>query len=126
MSSDTRLAKIFCLAMSFLACLLLAAGLFAQGKKTPAGEEFFIVASVDVPKSQLLLKRPTEVTLLMKVTDKTQYQDEAGKPLKLSDFHAGDTVWVASAAAQNGEPVATRVRKGPMTVADLHRYFLDY
>ena len=55
----------------FLLMLLVSfvtGGVNAQGKKTPAGEEFFMVASLDQSKSQLLLKLPTEVTLLAKVT----------------------------------------------------------
>jgi hypothetical protein len=94
-------------------------------KKTPAGEQFFIVASLDLQKSQLLLKYPTEVTLLMKVTDQTKLVDDAGKPIKLSDLRAGDTVWLTSAEGPDGV-VASRIRKGEMTVADLHRYYLDY
>jgi hypothetical protein len=104
---------------------LPVAGAAVPAKKTPQGEQFFIVASVDLQKSQLLLKYPTEVTLLMHVNDATKFVDEAGKPIKLSDFRAGDTVWVASANNQ-GEVTALRVRKGIMTVADLHRYYLDY
>jgi hypothetical protein len=95
------------------------------GRKTPAGEQFFIVASVDLQKSQLLLKYPTEVTLLMRVDDSTKFTDDSGKPLKLSDFRAGDTVWVAS-TNNKGDVTALRVRKGRMDVADLHRYYLDY
>jgi hypothetical protein len=94
-------------------------------KKTPAGEQFFIVASVDLQKSQLLLKYPTEVTLLMRVDGSTKFADESGKPLKLSDFRAGDTVWVTS-ANEKGDVAALRVRKGGMGVADLHRYYLNY
>jgi len=93
--------------------------------KTPAGEQFFIVASVDLQKSQLLLKYPTEVTLLMRVDDSTKFVDDSGKPLKLSDFRAGDTVWVSS-MSQKGDVTAVRVRKGRMDVADLHRYYLNY
>jgi len=100
-------------------------GTTAPGKKTPQGEQFFIVASIDLQKSQLLLKYPTEVTLLMHVNDATQFIDEAGKSIKLSDFRAGDTVWVASTNNQD-EVTALRARKGIMTVADLHRYYLDY
>jgi len=95
------------------------------GKKTPAGEQFFIVASIDLQKSQLLLKYPTEVTVLMRVDAKTKLTDETGAPLKLSDFRAGDTVWVTS-ADEKGDVTALRVRKGQMDVADLHRYYLDY
>jgi len=95
------------------------------GKKTPAGEQFFIVASVDLQKSQLLLKHPTEVTLLVHVDDKTKYIDTAGKPVQLSNFRAGDTVWVTLSNGPSG-PTAVRVRKGEMTVAELHRYYLNY
>jgi hypothetical protein len=96
------------------------------GKKTPAGEQFFIVASVDLQKTQLLLKYPTEVTLLVLVNNATKFTDENGKALKLSDFRAGDTVWMVSSPAGPGEATALRIRKGQMTVADLHRYYLDY
>jgi hypothetical protein len=100
-------------------------GVAAQDKKTSAGEAFFIVASVDQSKSQVLLKRPTEVTLLVTVDAKTQFLDDAGKPLKIGDFRAGDTVWVTS--KQTGDSVvALNIRKGQMTVADLHRYYLDF
>jgi hypothetical protein len=95
------------------------------GKKTPAGEQFFILASVDLQKSQLLLKHPTEVTLLAHVDDKTKYLDSAGKPTQLSNFRAGDTVWVTLSNGPTGA-TATRVRKGEMTVAELHRYYLSY
>ena len=95
------------------------------GKRTPAGEQFFIVASVDLQKSQLLLKHPTEVTLLAHVDDKTKYLDAAGKPIQLSNFRAGDTVWVTLSNGPSG-PTAVKVRKGEMTVAELHRYYLNY
>jgi hypothetical protein len=95
------------------------------GKKTPAGEQFFIVASVDLQKSQILLKRPTEVTLLAHVDDKTRCLDDSGKPIKLSDFRSGDTVWVNLSNSPSGAR-AVLIRKGQMTVADLHRYYLDY
>lgn len=95
------------------------------GKKTPSGEQFFIVASVDLQKSQLLLKYPTEVTQLMKVDGSTKFVDNSGQPLKLSDFRAGDTVWVTSRIS-GAEVTAVHVRKGQMDVADLHRYYLDY
>jgi hypothetical protein len=94
-------------------------------RKAASGEEFFIVASVDQQKSQILLKHPTEVTLLARVDGNTRLADETGKPLKLSDFRAGDTVWVTLAGGQSGA-AALNIRKGEMTVAELHRYYLDY
>ena len=94
-------------------------------KKTPAGEQFFIVASLDLQQKQLLLKYPTEVTLLVKVTDQTKFIDDAGQSMKLSDLRAGDTVWLTSSGSGT-DTTALKVRKGEMTVADLHRYYLDY
>lgn len=111
------------LAAMVLAGMAGAASSYAQ-KKTSTGEEFFIVASVDQAKSQLLLKRPSEVTTLLKVNNKTQYADDTGKPIHLSNLRAGDTVWVLS--SNPADPTAIRIRKGQMTVADLHRYYLDY
>ena len=96
-----------------------------EGKKTATGEQFFIVASVDLQKSQLLLKHPTEVTLLAHVNDKTKYLDSAGKAIQLSNLRAGDLVWVTWSNSSSGA-TATRVRKGEMTVAELHRYYLSY
>jgi len=93
-------------------------------KTTEKGEQFFIIASLDQSKSEILLKRPDEVTELLNATPKTQYFDDNGKPLKLSDLRAGDTVWVTSSGGAS--PTAIRIRKGQMTVADLHRYYLDY
>jgi hypothetical protein len=95
------------------------------GKKTSAGEQFYIVASLDQSKSQLLLKLPSEVTMLMGVTPATQIQDQNGAPLKLSDLRTGDTVWVTSSGSA-AAPTAVHIRKGQMTIADLHRYYLDY
>jgi hypothetical protein len=123
MNKVTRL--LFSLLTPLLA-LSLVLGLQAQTKKTSGGEEFFIVSSIDSAKSQLLLKRPTEVTLLMKVTDKTTFLDAANKPIHLTDLHAGDTVWVTSSGSAESGPTALTIRKGPMTVELLHRYFLDY
>ena len=113
------------LAFLLISLITLAGVASAQGKKTPSGEEFFIVASLDQSKSQLLLKLPTEVTLLAKVTPQTQFSDEKGKPIKLSDLRAGDTVWAVTTGSGDNTSVV-RLRKGPMTVAELHQYYLDY
>jgi hypothetical protein len=96
----------------------------AAPKLNTKGEQFFIIASIDQVKSEILVKRPDEVTLLLNTTPQTRYLDESGKPLKLSDLRAGDTVWVN--ATGGAHPTAVQIRKGQMTVADLHRYYLDY
>ena len=93
--------------------------------KTTSGEQFFIVASIDKQNSQLLLKRPTEVTVLVKVTPQTKYLSNNGKPITLAQFHAGDTVW-AKVTTEKNDPSVIEMRHGQMTVADLHRYYLDY
>jgi hypothetical protein len=113
---------------TLLAALLILMGSFssAQQKTNTTGESFFIISSINQPKMEILLKRPTEVTLLMHVSDKTTYLNETGNPIHLTDLRAGDTVWVTSAQDRGGEPTALRIRKGPMTEAELHRYYLDY
>lgn len=93
--------------------------------KTASGEEFYIIASIDLPKSQMLVKRATEVTELMLITPQTKMLSDTGQPLKLSDFRAGDTVW-ALASGSGAQLTAKQIRKGEMTLADLHRYYLDY
>lgn len=119
--------KNFCICALLLALIaaLPCGARAAQEKKTAAGEEFFIIASIDQSKSQVLLKRPREVTTLAEVTSKTQYLDEKGKPIRLSDLRAGDTVWAVTTGSEDKMTV-TRLRKGPMTVAELHEYYLDY
>jgi hypothetical protein len=112
--------------LTALAGSSLAAQSKAQSKTAAAGEEFFIISSVDQSKSQIVLKRATEVTQLMKVNDKTQFLDTNNKPIQLADLKAGDTVWAISSPGQNGDLLGTRIRKGSMTIEELHRHFLDY
>jgi hypothetical protein len=97
----------------------------SRSPKNAVGEEFFIIASIDQSRSQVLLKHPSEVTELMQLTPNTKYLDENGKPIRMQNFRAGDTVWVVSSGS-GPEPNAAHIRKGQMTVADLHRYYLDY
>ncbi len=90
-----------------------------------ASEEFFIVSSVHTEKKQLVLKRPTEVTVLMLVNEKTVYLDERGKPLNFSELRAGDTVYVTSTpSSEAGVLLASRIRKGAMTLEELRRRYL--
>ena len=94
-------------------------------RQAPSGDEFFIISSVNLTKNQLVLKRPTEVTVLMEVNDKTTCLDDNGKPLHLKDLRAGDTVFVASRPNQAGGFVATRIRKGYMTFEEVHSRYLN-
>jgi hypothetical protein len=86
--------------------------------------EFFIISSVDLSKNQLLLKRPTEVTEVMSVNSKTRYVDEKGNLIKLTDLRAGDTVYITPQPA-NGGLLAIDIRKGPMTLNELRRRYLQ-
>ena len=97
----------------------------ATNSKPSSGEEFFITTSVDAAKHQLVLKRPTEVTLLIQTNDQTAITGENGEHLAVSDLRTGDTVFVALKPGTN-PPLALRIRKAPMTVAELHRRYLNY
>jgi hypothetical protein len=93
-------------------------------REDASADGFFIISSVDLAKQQLLLKFPTEVTEVMRVNGNTRYFDEAGKPIKLADLRAGDTIYVTSVRGAEGF-VAVRIRKGPMTLEELHRGYLE-
>jgi hypothetical protein len=91
----------------------------------PAGnEDFFIVSSVDLGHGTMVLKRPTEVTLTMRVTPKTRCRDERGKTIELSSLRAGDTVFIAAAPDSSGQLVATTIRQGVMTPQELKKRYL--
>ncbi len=121
--------RILLVVPGLLMSLLLALPLWAGGPAEAgpsSGEEFFIISSVDANKHQILLKRPTEVTELIRVTDKTAYLDEDGRRLQLKDLRAGDTIYVTATATRDGSPVAFRIRKGIMTLSELHRRYLKF
>ncbi len=108
------------------AALVCSLTLSVQAKpaaELPPGDEFFIISSIDVGKNQLVVKRPTEVTDVMHVDEATRYLDQGGKPIGLADLRAGDTVFIASKPGAGGS-VAVQIRKGPMTLAELHRRYL--
>ena len=90
---------------------------------TNGAEEFFVVSSVDIAKGQLLLKRPTEITELLQVDDKTRYTAKNGKAIQFADLRAGDTVYIRSTSTPAGK-LAVSVRRGPMTLEELHRHYL--
>jgi hypothetical protein len=107
-----------------LTCGLQAARDATRHGDAPAAGDFFIISSVDPAKSQLLLKLPTEVTEVMRVGDETRYIDEDGKAMTLADLRAGDTVYITSRPGRGGL-VAIQIRRGPMTVTELRRRYLQ-
>jgi hypothetical protein len=114
------------LSAAFLAVLVAASAIGAGSAAPSSSEEFFIVSSVDAGKSALILKRPTEVTLTMRVAEKTRCRDEQGKPIRFTDLRAGDTVFIASVPDSSGHSVASSIRRCPMTVEELHRRYLRF
>jgi hypothetical protein len=110
--------------MAGLFTVSFAAGTPPPGPAPSANEDFFIVSSIDLGKGTMVLKRPTEVTLTMRVTPKTHCSDERGKPIQLGSFRAGDTVFIASAPDPSGQLVATTIRQGVMTLPELQKRYL--
>jgi len=129
-AGEGGLRLVFLIFATFLSCgssLGTQSGLAAQAGKaaanTNSSEEFFIISSVDIEKRQLLLKLPTEITELLRVNEKTRCTDKNGKAMQFADLRAGDTVYIRSTATPGGK-LAVSVRKGPMTLEELHRHYL--
>jgi len=106
-----------------LTLLLATLWTTAAGAAPPVGSEFFIVSSIDGTHGKIVLKRPTDVTVPMRVDDHTVYRDEQGRPLRLADLRAGDTAWITSTREPSGELTALTLRLGPMTVEELQRRY---
>jgi hypothetical protein len=107
---------------------VLAMPVFAQSGKNSGNTEFakgdfFIVSSIDLARKQILLKRPTEVTELMRVDGGTRCFEERGNTMRLADIRAGDTVYITS-RLNEGQLVAVTIRKGPMTLDVLRERYL--
>jgi hypothetical protein len=98
--------------------------LFASAVAAASPDEFFILSSVDTAKSRLILKRPTDVTVVMAVSGRTAIRGERGESLQLANLRAGDTIYVIATTQSNGELMATGIRRGPMTVEELHRRYI--
>ena len=95
-----------------------------RGTLRETHDEFFIISSVNLPKHQLVLKLPTEVTLQMTVTDASTIVGEHGQPLKLAELRSGDTAYITYARSAEGAR-AVKIRLGPMTVQELHKRYLN-
>jgi hypothetical protein len=119
--SETRVWRAL---LTFLAFCASATALVAAPRSPSASEEFFIVSSVNPAKGTMVLKRPTEVTLTVRVTARTRCSREDGRPMQLSDLRAGDTVFIALVPESSGALVASTVRQGVMTLPELQRRYL--
>ena len=117
-----RSAAVF-LTLIVLFAVLLPVNAAPAVPPPPPRDEFFIISSVDVTRARLVLKRPTEVTVLMQVPASTAIADEHGVVLHLANLRAGDTIYAVASAGPGGGLVASSIRRGAMTVAELHRRF---
>jgi hypothetical protein len=95
-----------------------------HGAATETRDEFFIISSVNLPKHQLVLKLPTEVTMQMIVDSKTAIIGENGQKMNLGELRSGDTVYITYVAGPEGQS-ALKIRLGPMTVKELHQRYLS-
>lgn len=112
------------LGLLFVSMLGVTAAARAADQKPATSEDFFVISSIDRAKHVLVLLQPTEVTEAMSFTDKTQFFDSNGKALKITDFRAGQTVYITSQKASDGSVTAERVRKGYMTVSELRKRYV--
>ncbi|MDE3137409.1 MAG: hypothetical protein KGL59_12600 [Acidobacteriota bacterium] len=98
----------------------------AARKTVPTGEtrnEFFIISEVRLKRQQLVLEKPSQITKVMFLNDKTVFESKKGDRLPFSDIRAGQTVFVTY-VQEGGKALALTIRQGPMTVTMLHeRYF---
>jgi hypothetical protein len=119
-----KLRKSFLLAA--VAAMLLSSAMMvrAQGQPASGKDEFFVISSIDKTHNAMILLRPTQITATVYVTGKTQFADENGKPLKVSDFRTGDTIFVSYSSQPDKTLAAEHVRKGMMTMAEMRKRYL--
>jgi hypothetical protein len=119
-----KLRKSFFLAAVAAMVLCSTMMVRAQGQPTSGKDEFFVISSIDKTKNTLILLRPTQITATLAVTPKTQFLDDKGKGLKLTDFRTGDTIFVTYSSQADKGLMAENVRKGMMTMAEMRKRYL--
>ena len=121
-----RISRFISVAIATLVALAISMPVWAQAHpKNAQGEEFFIVSSVDLQKHQVVLMRPTQLTVVATIGPQTTYLGEKGQKLDVKAMKAGDTVWGITKAGPDGSVVAVRLRQGAMTPAELHKLYLQ-
>lgn len=118
------LAPLACVAGTF--CMTLAFCIPAGAQTNSKGEEFFIVSSVDQKTHQLVLMRPTQLTVAAEIGPQTTSLGENGKKINPSTLRAGDTVWAVLKTDRDGSVHIVRIREGAMTEAELQKLYLHY
>jgi len=121
-----RVSKFIPVAIAILVALAISMPAWAQAHpKNAQGEEFFIVSSVDLQKHQVVLMRPTQLTVVATIGPQTTYLGEKGQKLDVKAMKAGDTVWAITKPGRDGSVTAVRLRQGAMTPAELHKLYLQ-
>jgi hypothetical protein len=119
-----NLRKIFLLTAMAAMVLCSAFAVHAQTQAKAGNDEFFVISSIDKAHNALILLRPTQITATIYVTGKTQFADDKGKPLKITDFRTGDTIFVTYSTQADKTLAAEHVRKGMMTMAEMRKRYL--
>jgi hypothetical protein len=107
-----------------LIAMALSASLWAQANSR--GEEFFMISSVDQQNHQIVLMRPTQLTVVADFGPQTLCLGDSGQKLTPKDLRAGDTVWAIIKPGKKGAEDALRIREGAMTQAELQQLYLHY
>jgi hypothetical protein len=124
-----KIWKVVSAALPALIALTLASAAWAQTPKSPSdsrGEQFYIISSVDMQKHQMVLMLPTQLTVVANADDNSVFLGEQGQKLALKDLHAGQTVWATLRKDKSGQTSIARLREGAMSIAQLHKLYLDY
>jgi hypothetical protein len=106
--------------------MVLALATSARAQTNSKGEEFFMVSSVDQQTHQVVLMRPTQLTVAATVGPQTRCQAENGQKMSPSNLKAGDTVWAIVKPGKSGTMNAVSIREGAMTQSELEKIYLHY
>ena len=106
--------------------LALAFAVPAWAQANSKGEEFFMISSVDQQKHQVVLMRPTQLTVAADFGPQTVCVGEKNEKMTPKDLRAGDTVWAIIKPGKNGAVNALRIREGAMTQTELRALYLHY
>jgi hypothetical protein len=119
-----KLQKLAIFAGVFATALCISSALWAQTNSK--GEEFFIISSVNFQNHQIVLMRPTQLTVVATFGPQTAVAGENGEKLTVKDLKAGDTIWAVVRTPKKGMASVLRINEGAMTQPELHKLYLKY
>jgi hypothetical protein len=119
-----KLRKLAVFAGVFAMALCISTALWAQTNSK--GEQFFIISSVNFQNHQIVLMRPTQLTVVATFGPQTVVTGENGEKLTVKDLKAGDTTWAVVRTPKKGMASVLRIHEGAMTQSELHKLYLKY